>query len=183
MSITTFINKLVADPELASVQPNDATFVYTHSIKRLDEFSESLNVNLTSDTDNLVNVLDAIPSPNHSIASTINYLIVVRKYLIEARRLNLPYPKDELENIIRGKISISNKIEVLCGDYCTNLYYNISSIRALSVGGGIVGGLTGTLIGFPIGFFLGCSYLVTRPIIMIVLGLMCILRGCNLLRR
>lgn len=175
-----FINNLVKEPLLTNEGTFGSYYLFKRAITRLDKFSSSLSVNLTSN-DDLLKVLDTIPTPDSDIASTINYLVVVRKYLIEARNLDLAYPEDDIINLIHSKISIQNQFDVLLGDYCSNLYYNYSANKVSTTLGGLTGGLTGSLVGFPIGFFAGGAYLFTQPYIILTLGLVLLFKALTTL--
>ena len=172
-----FICELVRDPELMSTSCTLSNLhsLIKSSITRLDEFSSSLKVNLDSNSV-LIEALESIPAPVSDIPSTIGYLIVVRMYLIEARKLDLPYPRDEIIDHIRSVISISDKPEVLIRDYCSNLCCALDTNKAAAVAGGLTGGLTGVLMGFPIGFFAGGLYLVTRSWFAFTVGSMLIVK-------
>lgn len=177
----TFINHLVDDPELVNTGNMDASmFMLKRSLTRLDEFSSSLVVNLLTE-DDLLTALEAIPTPSLDIASNVNYLVVVRRYLIRARELDMPYPKDQIIDLIHSKISVPTAPSSLIADYCTNLYWDVNANQASMVMGGLTGGLTGSIIGFPIGFFVGCVFLLTRPYVAKVMGILLLCKTLHMM--
>lgn len=165
-SLKTFVKNLVKNPSLDQTPGKPCLF--KRSLKRFDAYNSHFHVDLC-DTDDLVEVIGKLPSPGSDLTLIVNYLIVVRQYLVKARDLKLPYHEDQLTNLILSKISYPGSFHVLVGDYLYNLYYNINSTSALSMAGGLSGAAFGCLVGFPIGFFSGGVYLMSRPYILLAL--------------
>ena len=158
-----FTNEFTKDPTLTFAKSTLGILLKSH-LQKFDTYLELISF-YGLIKENIYQTLEAIPEPKNNISNILSYLVLVRLYLLQAQADDgVQLDQTKVYSILDKKIPLTD-LNILAGDYCSNIFFNIDPKSFYKGVSGVASRAVGFLIGAPLGFLTGGAYLLSRPCI------------------
>ena len=158
-----FLTEFTKDPTLTFAKSTLGVLLKRH-LQKFDSYLELISFKGPI-KENIYQTLENIPQSQNNISSILSYLVLVRLYLLEAQAgADVQLDQTKIYSILDEKIPLTD-LNILVGDYCSNLSFNIDPKSFCKGASGVASEAIGFLIGAPLGFLTGGVYLLSRPCI------------------